>query len=244
MNGLDVCKTLKRQPETQDIPIIFITAHQSKEDETNCWEAGGIDFVTKPINPTTLLNRIKVHLKLIYQTKLLRELAFTDGLTGIANRRYFDEQLSLYFRQCQRNKKPLALIMIDIDLFKTYNDHYGHQAGDESLKKMAHLLKSKMRRPNDLAARYGGEEFVCLLPETDEVGAQTVAKQLQSSVAKLAIQHEESTVTPILTISMGIAVLIPSNSNSTSALIAEADARLYQAKQQGRNCIISPQNTE
>ncbi|WPC03809.1 diguanylate cyclase [Pseudomonas benzenivorans] len=243
MDGRELCRRLKKLPEAQAIPVIFVTARESLDEETACWAAGGVDFVSKPFNPLTLRNRVNVHLALKFQTDRLREMAFVDGLTGIANRRQFEERLELEFRRCRRSGSPLALLMIDVDFFKPYNDRYGHQAGDECLRQLASLLRASMSRPGDLVARYGGEEFVFLLPETDEAGARVIAQRLVDAVRRLNLEHLDSHVAPVVTISIGVAVLGADSSDSCEALIALADAQLYRAKKQGRGrvcCALSP----
>lgn len=239
MSGLEVCRRLKQHAETMDIPVIFVTGRERPEDETACWDAGCVDFVSKPVNAVTLRNRVGVHLKLKFQTDLLREMVFVDGLTGVANRRYFDERLALEWRRCHRNNLSLALIIADVDWFKRYNDNYGHQAGDDCLRKVATALKGVVRHPIDLVARYGGEEFVCLLPETDDETALTIANRMDSAVRNLKIVHSASEAGGIVTISMGVAVTVPDVGNSRENLVRMADTQLYRAKQQGRACIRS-----
>lgn len=239
LDGLTVCRQLKANPLTSDIPVIFVTAQTDPNDETRALEAGGVDFITKPVNPAVVRARVKTHLTLKFQNDLLRVLAFIDGLTGLANRRRFDETLQLEWRRCRRNDSPLALLMIDIDHFKLYNDRYGHQAGDSCLQAVAATLKAAFGRAQDLVARYGGEEFVCLLPECDHAAAKPKADALVQAVASLGLPHESSPTAATLTISLGIAVIIPNVSRSPEDLVMAADAALYQAKQQGRNQVCS-----
>jgi diguanylate cyclase (GGDEF)-like protein/PAS domain S-box-containing protein len=170
--------------------------------------------------------------------KLLREMAYIDGLTNIPNRRSFEESLASDIRYARRARKPLALLMIDVDYFKSYNDKYGHQAGDECLKKIAATLKLKMFRPKDIVARYGGEEFVCLLPETNEEGARRIANRLCKAIEKLNIAHSTSKAASVVTISIGFAILDPLiNDISPATLTTTADTQLYQAKNEGRNRV-------
>lgn len=171
------------------------------------------------------------------QQEALRRLAYVDGLTGIANRRHFDQQLQAEWRRCRRNQQPLALLLIDIDHFKQYNDHYGHPEGDACLQAVASTLKHELTRSHDLVARYGGEEFVCLLPESDHAGALHKAQQLLRSVQALGREHLYSSAAPVVTISVGLACLVPSAESSPEALLAQADASLYRAKQAGRNRV-------
>jgi diguanylate cyclase (GGDEF)-like protein/PAS domain S-box-containing protein len=169
----------------------------------------------------------------------LRCLSYQDGLTGVANRRHFDDALAREWRRSGRDKDPLSLIMIDIDLFKAYNDAYGHQKGDECLKQVAQSIRSGLKRPGDLAARYGGEEFVVILPDTDMEGAVAVAEKLQNSVEGLRIPHQASDVSDHVTVSQGVATAIADPTDTPEALVKAADQALYQAKEAGRNQVAT-----
>ncbi|AWJ90840.1 diguanylate cyclase response regulator [Azospirillum baldaniorum] len=239
MDGYEVCSRLKTDPITRDIPVIFISAKSEVEDETYGLEVGAIDFISKPISPPIVKARVRNHLLLKRQTDLLRTLSFADGLTGIANRRRFDEVLLREWRRCGRVQLPLSLIMLDVDQFKPYNDHYGHQAGDECLRAVAQLLAEQMMRPGDLIARYGGEEFVCLLPETDEGGAVQVAERLRETVADRRLPHAVSHVADHVTISLGVATARPTLDDTPDRLTQLADGLLYEAKRAGRNRVCS-----
>ncbi|TWA86326.1 response regulator receiver modulated diguanylate cyclase [Azospirillum brasilense] len=239
MDGYEVCSRIKADPITRDIPVIFISAKSEVEDETYGLEVGAIDFISKPISPPIVKARVRNHLLLKRQTDLLRTLSFNDGLTGIANRRRFDEVLLREWRRCGRVQLPLSLIMLDVDQFKPYNDHYGHQAGDECLRAVARLLAEQMMRPGDLIARYGGEEFVCLLPETDEDGAVQVAERLRQTVAGQRLPHAVSYVADHITISLGVATARPLLDDTPDRLTQLADGLLYEAKRAGRNRVCS-----
>lgn len=167
----------------------------------------------------------------------LRQLSLTDELTGLDNRRHFDRFLSTEWRRCRRAREPLALLLIDVDHFKPFNDLYGHVAGDECLAKLGGLLRRFARRPGDLAVRYGGEEFALILSGTDESGACTVAERLVRAVRELAIPHEASAAAPVITVSVGIASGRPDAGGSPADLLAAADAALYEAKEAGRNRV-------
>ncbi|MBV2208500.1 MAG: diguanylate cyclase [Thermomonas sp.] len=171
------------------------------------------------------------------QSELLRKMAYLDGLTGISNRRHFDETLATEWRRGQRNGLPISLLMLDIDHFKAYNDLYGHQRGDECLQSVARALQDGLARAQDMAARYGGEEFVCLLPECDLDGATHVAQHLLQTVQALGIEHKGSPVAGVVTVSIGVASVTPSEHSSAETLLARADELLYRAKQTGRNRV-------
>ena len=175
-------------------------------------------------------------------TKLRKEiesLSFKDGLTGIANRRRFDAMVEVEWGAARRNQTPLSLILIDIDFFKQYNDHYGHVGGDDCLKRVAAALSNGATRPRDLLARYGGEEFVLVLPETDEEGALAVAARCRDALVAEAIAHEGSTVASTVTVSMGIGTVLPAPDAKPVDFVEEVDKRLYRAKQQGRNAVVA-----
>ncbi|MBP2230279.1 diguanylate cyclase domain-containing protein [Azospirillum agricola] len=237
MDGYEVCTRIKSDPATHDIPVIFISAKSEVEDETRGLEVGAIDFITKPISPPIVKARVRNHLLLKRQADLLRSLSFLDGLTGIANRRRFDEAMAREWRRCGRAQQPMSLILLDVDHFKAYNDHYGHQAGDECLRAVAELLAERVQRPCDLVARYGGEEFVCLLPETSSAGAGQVAERLRAAVADCGIPHAQSPVAPHITISLGVATMTPEVGSVPDRLAQTADQMLYQAKRAGRNRV-------
>lgn len=237
MDGYDVCAKLKANYKTQDIPVIFITAMDQEEEESKGLNTGGIDYITKPIRSSIVKARVRNHLELKRYRDHLKELSSLDGLTGIANRRKFDEWLGSEWRRARRSQTSIALIMADIDYFKPYNDHYGHLAGDDCLKKIAEILKEIARRPADLPARYGGEEFALLLPETDAAGVMHVAERLQHRMKIANIPHEFSDIAPRVTLSMGISATVPSDSRSSQQLIESADKCLYAAKKNGRNRI-------
>jgi diguanylate cyclase (GGDEF)-like protein len=237
MDGYEVCASLKANYRTQNIPVVFITAMDQEEEESKGLNAGGIDYITKPVRPSIVKARVRNHLELKRYRDHLQELSSLDGLTGIANRRKFDEYLDYEWRRARRNQTSITLLMTDIDSFKPYNDHYGHLAGDDCLKRVAMNLKETAQRPADLSARYGGEEFALLLPETDLIGGAHVAERLQQRMKIANIQHEFSDVAPYVTLSIGIGTTVPSDSQSSHQLIESADKCLYVAKGSGRNRI-------
>ncbi len=183
--------------------------------------------------------RKKIEEDLISLQKKLEEFSFKDSLTGVANRRMFDSIMEVEWVNARRNNQPLSLIMIDIDYFKQYNDHYGHIQGDECLKRVGQALSASASRARDFFARFGGEEFVLVLPETDEISSKKIAERCRSLIFKEQIPHEKSQVSHVLTISLGVSTIVPSHKDEAIAFIEEVDKRLYQAKQKGRNCIIA-----
>ena len=234
MDGHEVCARLKADEATRNIPVIFVTSRTDAEEETRGLEVGAVDFIAKPVNPPVVRARVKTHLTLKAQSDLLRQMVFVDGLTGVANRRCFDERLGIEWRRGARSASPLALLMLDVDHFKRFNDRYGHQVGDECLRRVASAIKGGLLRPGDLVARYGGEEFACILPGTDFEGALAVAAGIEQSVRALQIEHADSDVSDAVTISIGVSACLPDRDRDPASLLALADAQLYRAKRGGR----------
>ena len=235
MDGYEVCAALRASSDVRDIPIIFVTALTTPEDETRALEAGAVDFITKPFNVAVVRARVRTHLTLKRQSDAMREMTLTDALTGIANRRSFNDAIQNEWRRCARSVTLLSVIMIDIDHFKLYNDAYGHQAGDACLKQVAAAMLQCAGRSPDLLARYGGEEFVILLPQVDAQGAATVAARILESVRALAIPHRMSSAGDTVTVSIGVATLLPDMGSDPEELVSCADNALYRAKKEGRN---------
>ena len=241
MDGLEVCACLKEDELTVEIPVLFVTAQNNSEEESLALTSGGMDFICKPVNPDVVRARVKTHIALKLQRDLLKKLVYTDPLTGLANRRNFDDAYDKEWRYCQRYGKSLAVLMIDIDYFKLYNDTYGHQQGDVCLTKVATCLQAHFGRAHDVVARFGGEEFICLMPECDLSGALSKAEALRLAVITSAIPHIASKINDIntVTLSIGVAVVIPSDAKDMAALVADADHKLYEAKQAGRNRVAA-----
>ncbi|MDG2989463.1 diguanylate cyclase [Candidatus Synechococcus calcipolaris G9] len=190
-----------------------------------------------------ITDRKSIEVKLQQANQKLEELANLDGLTQIANRRCFDQRIQAEWLRLSREQQPLSLIILDIDAFKAYNDFYGHLAGDDSLRLIAQAIAQTVKRPADMVARFGGEEFVILLPATDSEGAIKVAEDVQSLIAELAIPHKQSPISEMITVSLGIATLIPDTDRNSNLLIGRADEALYQAKDGGRNRYIVASST-
>ncbi len=235
MNGYEVCKELKNNGSTNNIPIIFVTARNDVKDEEYGLNLGAVDYISKPFHPTIVKIRVKNHVALKLKSDRLEELSMIDGLTHIPNRRYFDEIYQKTCKEMAREHKGGALMMIDVDYFKRYNDHYGHGRGDECLVKIADALQSVLKRPTDTVARYGGEEFVVMLQNTDKEGAIRVAENLLQAVNDLNLAHDYSTIADHVTISLGMAFKSPEESLCREDLLKMADDALYRAKEGGRN---------
>ncbi len=238
MGGYEVIKYLKNNDKTKNIPVIFVTALSSTEDEEFGLRLGAVDYITKPFSPPIVKIRIRNHLRIVHQYKLLDQLAHLDGLTEICNRRRFEEEFKKEWDRSLRNRLPFSLAMIDVDYFKQYNDHYGHAMGDLALQRIAKALSEVLRRPADFIARYGGEEFVMLMPETDHQGAMQVAEHSLKKVAGLAIPHHYSRAADYITVSIGLSTIHPAVAASQKTFLATADQNLYRAKEGGRNRVV------
>jgi diguanylate cyclase (GGDEF)-like protein len=238
MGGYEVIKILKNNDKTNRIPVIFVTALNSILDEEHGLKLGAVDYITKPFSPPIVKMRVRNHLRIAHQYKLLDQLAHLDGLTEISNRRRFEEVYQKEWARAARSKGPFSLAMVDVDYFKQYNDHYGHAMGDRALQKIAKALENVLMRPADFVARYGGEEFVLLLPETDAAAARGVAERSLQKVIDLAIPHRYSQVADHVSISIGFATLTIDGTISPSTFLMTADQNLYLAKERGRNQIV------
>jgi diguanylate cyclase (GGDEF)-like protein len=238
MDGYEVCRRLKTDDRTSGIALIFVSARDTVEDEEKGFRMGAVDYISKPFHPAIVRARVRNHINLKINSDLLEKLSKQDSLTDIPNRRNFEERLDREWSRASRNGQPLTLVMMDIDHFKNYNDHYGHGAGDECLRRVARILKKSLSRPMDVVARYGGEEFVALLPDTDEAGARHVAEQLRAAIEAAAIPHGHSATAPVVTLSVGAATHSRSNAKHKAKQLQQAaDQALYRAKGQGRNQV-------
>ncbi len=237
MDGHEVCRRIKAEAGSRDTPVIFVTAQHDEAAETRALEIGAVDFISKPINRQIVRARVRTHVTLKQQSDLLRKMAFIDGLTGVYNRRYFDERLTAELRRSERNATPVALLLADVDFFKRFNDRYGHQAGDDCLRRVGAALRLGLKRPGDIAARYGGEEFGCILPDTDLAGAFGVGRALEQQVRALGIEHRDSDVDGVVSVSIGVAAWVPPVPSDEVTLLAMADAHLYSAKREGRGRV-------
>ena len=235
MSGYDVCNILKSSSETRNIPIIFVTAKNDTMDEEYGLNLGAIDYIKKPFHPAIIKIRVKNHMDLKLKSDKLEELSMIDSLTNIPNRRFFNENFEKKYREILRDKRSLALIMIDVDFFKLYNDNYGHWQGDECLRKVAQTLRKNLKRPTDTVSRYGGEEFVVLLKDIDMDGAKKVVQSLIDAVANLNIEHKYSAAAEFVTISAGLSIKESNEDISKEDLLKIADDELYRAKESGRN---------
>ncbi|MES2183011.1 MAG: diguanylate cyclase [Pseudomonadota bacterium] len=240
LNGYEVLQLLKAERRTAHIPVIVVTRLRRPEDEERALRLGAADYVVKPLNPPVVRARIAAQLGAAHDRQLLQAMANIDGLTGIANRRQFDDFLASECRRAIRSAQPLSVALIDVDFFKQFNDRYGHAAGDKALRAVAQVLHAGMRRTGDLAARYGGEEFALVMVDTTADRALAFMESLRQTIRALAIPHDQSTVAPILTVSAGIATAAEAPQHTAlqaAPLLQLADQRLYHAKAAGRDRV-------
>ncbi|WP_323149820.1 diguanylate cyclase domain-containing protein [Pseudomonas oryzihabitans] len=238
IDGLQLIQLFKRRAETSAIPVIFITAANDLHREVECFELGASDFIQKPFNPLAVLARVRLHLQLARQRRLLEELAHMDPLTAVGNRRRFDEQLAIEWQLAVSRRGSLAIAMLDIDYFKQYNDTHGHGAGDQALARVAQVLEQRIRE-RDCLARYGGEEFVLLLPGASRTAAEAVLERCRQGIAELRIAHPLAEDRLWLTMSMGLACCNPTPEQTSEEMLKAADNLLYQAKAEGRDRLVS-----
>lgn len=266
MDGYETAELMRSNKRTKHIPIIFVTAEQAERDHIfKGYDAGAVDYLMKPIAPRVLQSKVSIFLEIHRQkleleektrelngkvveleelqqqleekNKQLKVISNVDALTGIYNRRYFNEIIEREWSRSKRNHSILSLILMDIDHFKAYNDTYGHSAGDTALKAVANAISRPVKRKIDTIARYGGEEFVAVLPETGKEGALALGKRMMDSVRTMKLEHKGYPEKGYLTISMGIYSVVPDDNISYINIINSADNALYAAKADGRDCI-------
>lgn len=255
MDGYAAAQQIRTRYPEDWVPIIFLSGASEEQHLERGIRAGGDDYLIKPASYVVLHAKIhamqriddmrrrllKVSAELGAANRALERMSRQDWLTEIANRRYFDAFLAEEMARARRSKQELCLALCDVDFFKGYNDHYGHQAGDDCLRQVARVLQAACRRPADLPARYGGEEFALVLPETTVSGATQVAESVRNSIVQLNVPHERSAVAGYVTVSIGVAGLLPTMDSDPEHLIAAADQALYQAKKLGRNRVVALQ---
>ena len=240
MDGFEVCRRLKDDPATRDVPVIFVTSLDEPVDEERGLSLGAVDYIAKPFSVPVVLVRVRNHLELSRKSRMLERLALLDGLTEVANRRGLDEALDREWRRAKRAGTSLAVVMCDIDHFKAYNDTYGHGAGDVCLRQVAQALARSLARAGDFLGRYGGEEFLVLLPDTKAAEAVSMAERLRRAVFDLELPHAHSSAADRVTLSLGVAAQVPAGEDPPDRLLLAADQALYRAKQAGRNQVCGP----
>ncbi len=238
LDGYSIINALKNNELTKEIPVIFVSSLKNVEDEEKGFLLGAVDYVTKPYNAAIIKARVRTHMKILSQRKLLEKIAMLDGLTEIPNRRSFTNQFSHEWDRAARNGSCLSLILVDVDFFKAFNDHYGHGIGDVALKGIANAFVGSLNRGSDFVARIGGEEFAILLPECGKEGGLVIGERLCQAVRDLKILHEYSPTAKFITVSLGGVTLIPSPENTQMEMFEWADQQLYAAKSSGKNQLM------
>lgn len=243
LNGFEACKAIRGFLQDNWVPIVYLTGRTEPSDLVEGLNVGGDAYITKPVHQDVLvaiskamLRVSKLQSELITANKKLDEVAHFDVLTQIMNRRGYEDMLNRLWKDHERRKASLSVLLMDIDFFKKYNDGYGHIKGDECLREVAQTLKNELKRPIDVLARYGGEEFVVLLPDTDITGAKAVGVRLVSAMKKANIEHKFSDAQPYVTVSIGAAE--NSENQTISSILQTADEALYKAKEAGRDQVI------
>ncbi len=257
VDGFMLLASYRSTPAIRDVPVVVLSSNEEPKDKSRAFAEGAADYLVKLPDPVELVARVRAHSRRFLleraRERMLRELQETqqqleasnarlhllssvDGLTGIANRRIFDDTLAREARRAEREGDVLSVVLVDIDYFKRFNDSYGHQGGDEALRQVAQALASVARRAGDTVARYGGEEFAFVLPSTSLDGALRVAEDARAAVHRLAIEHRSSDVSDHVTLSLGVATAVAAGAAiDVTNLITRADAALYEAKRNGRN---------
>lgn len=235
--GLNICRQLKADETTRSIQVVVITDGDNPADEARALKLGADDCITRPLRPAVVEARIRNQIRLKRRNDQLDRYANQDGLTGVANRRCFDLTLDAEWRRALRDGQPLALVMVDVDCFKQFNDLYGHREGDRCLRRVVKAMSGVLTRPGDLLARYGGEEFASILPGTDLEGACLIGERLRQAVMELNIPQERPDGASHVSVSVGCASAHPSANLGCYSLLQNADDKLYLAKRSGRNCV-------
>jgi diguanylate cyclase (GGDEF)-like protein len=236
-DGFEICRQLKADATTRSVPVMLITQRDNTADEVRALKLGAVDCISRPFSQDLVKTRIRNQVFLKINNDMMERNANQDGLTNVANRRRFDLVLDAEWRRAMRDCKPLSLLMIDVDYFKQYNDHYGHYEGDQCLRRVAGALAKALSRPGDLLARYGGEKFAVILPGAEMDGARLIGERLRDAIANLNIPHPRLDGMLKVTVSVGCATISPNPLQTCTELPQIADQQLFAAKHAGRNCV-------
>jgi len=235
IDGFDLLKEFKKCDISHSIPVLIISGRSNPDDEVKGLTLGAVDYITKPFHEIVVTARVATQVRILEQMRIIEKFGFIDTLTGIPNRRQFDQFLIKEWNRSRREKLPMSILMLDVDHFKIYNDTHGHQQGDVALQTVAGTISSSLKRKTDIAARWGGEEFAVLLPNTEIIGAMQVAEDIVKNIESTKIPCSDGETFHNTTISIGVAQMLPEDDLSIANLILQADMALYKAKDMGRN---------
>lgn len=238
MDGFTLYAALREQFSLEAVPVIFLSAFSERDQVVKGLQFGAADYIAKPFDTEILLLKIRNHIRQKHHLDQLYQMSMIDTVTTLYNRRLFDTRLQNEWNRCMRSGSSLALLMVDIDYFKNYNDSYGHAEGDHCLAVVANEIRHSFNRSSDFVARYGGEEFTVILPDTDLSAAVELGQRVVRNIEQLSIPHVGSKISDVLTASVGAAAVVPSADRDVQELVVGADRQLYEAKSSGRNCVM------
>ena len=240
MDGFEVLEILKSSDSTKAIPVVIITGLSDESYEEKGLLRGAVDYITKPFRKPVVMARINTQRKVVEQMRLIEMHSMIDQLTGIPNRRSFDTRMEEQWGYARRKREHIGVLMVDIDHFKKYNDTYGHQQGDETLKMVAGVITEALMRSSDYAFRWGGEEFTALLVDTDLPGAIIVGERVREAVESTLVPNLAGGEPLKVTVSVGVSSIVPGSGDEIPELIKQADRGVYAAKESGRNKVCTP----
>lgn len=238
MDGFEVIKEIKKDPVISEIPVIFLTGLSDEDNEELGFSLGAVDYIIRPLRASIVRARIRTHIQIFEQKRMLENYAMIDGLTGIANRRSYEKRVKVDWQLCTAQCQRFSIAMIDVDYFKQYNDTYGHGEGDLVLQVVAAAIERKIKKDCDFAARYGGEEFFVSLFNKDAAESEKLLNEIREFIKKFHIEHKNSECDNYVTISAGGVTVIPKEDDRLETYMSIADQNLYMAKEQGRNRVI------
>lgn len=238
MDGFETCASLKSNPETSQIPVLLVGTPEEEMMEAKGLHLGAADFLPRPVRTASAKARIKAHLENRRFREILQRLTWLDAVTGIPTREHFEEALDSEWRRNARNRTPIALLLMEVDHFSAFCEHYGKPAGDEVLRRLIGALTGGIQRAGDVVGRFGEKVFACTLPETDTVGAVSVGERIRAEMNFMAIPNEHSETAPIVTLSLGLASLVPGRTDVLTDLTEGAEAALARAQQRGGNQVV------
>lgn len=238
MDGFETCARLKANTDTRDLPVILVGTPEDETMEAKGLLQGAADFLPRPVRASAARARVKAHLENRRFREILQRLTWLDAVTGLPNRERFEEALDNEWRRNARNRTPIALLLMEVDHFNQFCEIHGKSAGDETLRRLIAALTGGIQRAGDVVGRYSDRAFACLLPETDTLGAVSVGERVRAELNSMAIPHDGSESAPFVTLSLGVASLVPSRTDVLKDLTDSAEAALLRAQQRGGNQVV------